>query len=364
MLLDRFIAANREEIVARCQARAATRLATPDQIASPHGVSRFLEQLEDALRRGLEPNPEIAGTAVQGGPDLLLNGTAVSQVVYDYGNVCQAVAELAVEMNASISPADFGTLNRCLEDAIVGAVTENGRARDQSTKDVAAERSSYRLVFFTHELRNLLNTGIVAFEALRSGTAGVSSSTGTALYRSLLGIRSLISRSLAESRLAQDRQNEEHIVVAEFISEIGTSAALEAGAKGIALAVIPGAQGIAIRADRQVLAAVVNNLLQNAFKFTRPHTAVTVSVGASPERVLIEIEDECGGLPGENADALFEPFEQRSANRSGLGLGLAFSRWAVEANRGRIYARSVTPRGCVFTIDLPRVAATAVGCPV
>jgi signal transduction histidine kinase len=52
---------------------------------------------------------------------------------------------------------------------------------------------------------------------------------------------------------------------------------------------------------------------------------------------------------------LFRPFEQRSADRSGLGLGLAFSRWGVEANNGRLYARNLPDRGCIFTVDLPTV---------
>jgi signal transduction histidine kinase len=68
----------------------------------------------------------------------------------------------------------------------------------------------------------------------------------------------------------------------------------------------------------------------------------------------MEIEDECGGLPGGNVNELFRPFEQRGTNRTGVGLGLAFSRWGVEANRGRLYARNLPGKGCVFTIDLPR----------
>ena len=103
---------------------------------------------------------------------------------------------------------------------------------------------------------------------------------------------------------------------------------------------------------------MVTNLLQNAFKFTRLGTRVTVRVGASEERVMIEVEDECGGLPGSNTDDLFRPFEQRGADRTGVGLGLAFCRWAVEANGGRIYARNLPDTGCVFTIDLPRYIAS------
>jgi signal transduction histidine kinase len=42
-----------------------------------------------------------------------------------------------------------------------------------------------------------------------------------------------------------------------------------------------------------------------------------------------------------------------------LGLGLAFSRWAVEANHGRIYAQNLPNRGCIFTVDLPRCLVQA-----
>ena len=114
--------------------------------------------------------------------------------------------------------------------------------------------------------------------------------------------------------------------------------------------------GVTIEADRHVLGAVVGNLLQNAFTFTRPRTTVTLRVSASEERVLIEILDECGGLPGEKVADLFRPFEELPD--AGSGLGLAFSRWGVEANDGRIYARNLPDQGCVFTIDLPRLPAS------
>ena len=147
--------------------------------------------------------------------------------------------------------------------------------------------------------------------------------------------------------------------MAGFIEEVAQAARLEADERDVTFTVTSVEDGVAIEADRQVLASVIGNLLQNAFKFTRPRTTVTLRVGASADRVLIEVEDECGGLPGETAN-LFRPFDQRGADRSGLGLGLAYSRWAVEANRGRIYARTIPGRGCVFTVDLPRAAVPAV----
>jgi hypothetical protein len=87
---------------------------------------------------------------------------------------------------------------------------------------------------------------------------------------------------------------------------------------------------------------------------------VTLSVDASAERVLIEVRDECGGLASGSVNELFRPFEQRSADRTGVGLGLAFSRWGAEANDGRIYARNLPGEGCIFTVDLPRLPVPAV----
>jgi signal transduction histidine kinase len=200
----------------------------------------------------------------------------------------------------------------------------------------------------------LLNTALMAFEVLKTGNVGVAGSTGTVLHRTLRASQSLVTRSLAEVRLTQGIQNREQFRVAEFIEEIASASTFEANARGVGLIVMPVEDALAIASDRQVLAAVVGNLLQNAFKFTRPGTTVTLRVGGSAERVLIEVQDECGGLPSGDVNELFRPFEQRSADRTGMGLGLAFSRWGAEANGGRIYARNLPGRGCVFTLDLPR----------
>jgi signal transduction histidine kinase len=355
-LLYEFIAVHRDEIIRRCRAKVASRSVPPPTPAViDHGVPVFLDQLGDALRLPLVSSPEIGQTALQHGHDLLVQGFTVSQVVHGYGDVCQSITELAVELNAPISSDDFRMLNRCLDDAIAGAVTEYGRERNQSNLDGASAQENERLGFFAHELRNLTNTAIVAFEVLKTGNVGASGSTGAVLHRSLMGLRTLISRSLAEVRLTQGIQHREPFLVSEFIHELTPGATLDAHARGITLTVMPVENGVTIEADRQVLAAVVGNLLQNAFKFTRPRTAVTLRVGASAERVLIEIEDECGGLPAGDAKELFRPFEQRGADRTGLGLGLAFCRWGSDANNGRISTRTLPGKGCVFTVDLPRV---------
>jgi signal transduction histidine kinase len=356
-MLFEFIVTNRDEIIRRCRAKVASRsMPPPTEAEIEHGVPVFLDQLLDALNGRTSNSSQIARTALQHGRELLARGFSVSQVVHDYGDVCQAITELAVEKSAPIAADDFRRLNRCLDDAIASAVTEYGRARSQSAADQYQARESERLGFFAHELRNLTNTSMMAFEVLRTGNVGIAGSTGTVLHRSLMRTVALVDRSLAEVRLTEGAQNQETFLVASLIEDVTPAASMEADAKGITFAVGPVAHEAGIEADRQVLGAVVGNLLQNAFKFTRPHTTVTLRAGVSVDRVLIEVQDECGGLPVTPVDDLFRPYEQRATDRTGLGLGLAFSRWGVEANGGRIYARDLPNSGCVFTVDLPLIA--------
>jgi C4-dicarboxylate-specific signal transduction histidine kinase len=83
---------------------------------------------------------------------------------------------------------------------------------------------------------------------------------------------------------------------------------------------------------------------------------VSLRAVATDKVVLIEVEDQCGGLPPGKAADLFRPFEQRGADRTGLGLGLSISRKSVEANGGELRVRDIPGTGCMFTIELPRLA--------
>jgi signal transduction histidine kinase len=360
-MLYEFITFNREEIITRCRAKVAARsIPLPSEAEINHGVPLFLDQLVGMLRSGDSSTLEIDRSAGQHGHDLLLKGFTVSQVVHDYGDVCQTVTDLAVESSVPISTEDFRTLNRCLDEAIASAVTMYEREKEQSHSDTAMDRDHERMGFLIHELRNLVGTAVVAFEVLKSGNVGVGGSTGAVLNRSLTGLRDLITRSLDEVRLMNVVKNKKRILVADFIEEIAAGALLEADARDLTLVVSPVHVELEIDADRQVLAAVVGNLVQNAFKFTRSQSTVTLGVRASVDRVLIEVHDECGGLlrEGEGKE-LFPSFEQRGTDRTGLGIGLPFSRWGAEANGGRLYARNLPGMGCVFTVDLPRSSVPA-----
>ena len=116
-------------------------------------------------------------------------------------------------MGAPISTDDFGTLNRCLDDAIASAVTEYGRGHNQSALERESVRGNEHFGFLVHELRNLINTAVIAFEVLKTGNVGVAGNTGAVLNRSLIGLRALIDRSLAGVRPAHGAEHREQFQV-------------------------------------------------------------------------------------------------------------------------------------------------------
>lgn len=354
-VLSDFITANRAEIVERCRARVASRMAPrATQLELEHGVPLFLDQLVGTLRSKLDPKTSVEATATKHGNELMRMGFSAAQVVHDYGDACQTITEMAIERGATITTEEFQALNLCLDDAIAGAVTEFGRQRELKIETDDTARATEDLGILAHELRNLLGTATLAYEALLGGNVGVAGSTGAVLGRSLSRMRDLVGRSLVAVRLKVGIEAHERIAVGELIEEVEVAAAMEAKQYGHQLSVEKHHGGAVVRADRQILASIVSNLIQNAYKYTRPHGHVTLRTSTTLGRVHIEVEDQCGGLPPGKAEELFRPYAQHSPDRTGLGLGLAICARGVEAMGGAIRVRDLPGKGCVFTVDLPR----------
>jgi signal transduction histidine kinase len=359
-MLREFILANRELIIERARQRVYKRMpAASNEAQLEHGIPIFLTQLVGALAKlassgGLhlvsDPQQAIDASAALHGRELLRNGFTVGQVVHGYGDVCQVVTELAVETNATFSAADFHVFNLCLDDAIAGAVTAFGQHRENDLAHENAERKGV----LAHELRNLLNAATLSFDVIRRGAVGVGGSTAAVHARSLAGLNTLVERALAEVRLEAGTPKLQRLVLAEFIEEVELVAQMQAQGFGLKLLVSPVDGDLAVDADRQLLGSAVSNLLQNAFKFTRPQGEISLVTHATADRVLIEIQDECGGIPDGKAEELFHPFTQAGADRSGLGLGLSIALAAVRINSGQITVSNTPGTGCVFTVVLPR----------
>jgi signal transduction histidine kinase len=143
-----------------------------------------------------------------------------------------------------------------------------------------------------------------------------------------------------------------------LLDEIAVPARLHAEYRGIRLTVASADPVLGIDVDKHLLASALMNLLQNAFKFTHEHGRVTLRAHGENGRVLIEVEDECGGLLNGEGDGS-RPFgDRRGGDRTGLGLGLSNTRKAVKAIGGEAHTQNLPGKGCIFAIDLP---ATALG---
>jgi signal transduction histidine kinase len=354
-VLGDFITSNRSAIIKHAQTRVATRTSPkPSEAELRNGIPVFLDQLGDALRlaetSAVIAHEELRKSAGRHGADLFRLGLTIAQVVRDYGDVCQSITELAVEQRAPIPPGEFRTLNLCLDDAVASAVTEYSAQGDASSAHAGTER----LGIFAHELRNLLNTATLAYDSIKSGQVPPNGSTGGVLGRSLMGLRDLVDRSLASVRLDAGITHLEHISVAAFVEEVEISGLILAHAKRMQLTVTSVDPTVTIDGDRQILAAALANLLQNAFKFSHQGGNVSLTARATHDRVLFEVEDECGGLPPGKTETMFLPFEQHASDRTGLGLGLAICVKAAKANGGTLGVRDRPGKGCIFTLDLPR----------
>ncbi|GGD91255.1 sensor histidine kinase [Caballeronia grimmiae] len=374
-MLHTFLANNRDELIARCRTNVAQRPARGASVLQlENGVPLFLEQLINTLRieqtdraadsvvvsgspGGNAERSEIGEAAAQHGHELLRLGYTVDQVVHDYGDLCQAITDLAHERDAPFSIDEFRTLNRCLDNAIADAVTEFGYQRDFTVASQRAMEESERMGSFAHELRNFLHTANLAFAAAKAGNLPLFGATGAVLERSLAGLGKLIDHSVEDARISStDSAKWTLFSLSDFINETKHAADLAAQLCGCRFVVTPVDPRLAISGNRDLLYSALGNLLQNAFKFTQPNSDVTLNAYAVADKILIEVKDHGGGLPPGKAEQMFLPFTQFGADKSGLGLGLSIARRSVELNDGVLSVREIPDVGCVFTISLPRHA--------
>lgn len=354
-MLHTFISENRDAILDIASAKIAARdapRATGTELGD--GISQFLDELIETLKfppsQAPSSHPRMEQDSTLHGKVLLGRGFTVAQVIHDYGALCQSITSLAFAREARIGADEFQVLNSCLDDALAGAVTAYVGVRERTIQ----EESTLRLGVLAHELRNHLSAAMLAFDIIKMGSVGVGGQTSAVLDRSLRGLRNLIDRSLAEVRLATDvAESRELISLPTFIEEMEIVAALEARLLDIRFHLAPVPSDAFLYADKQLLASAVSNLLQNACKFTRPGGLVTLQVRVTGDRVLIEVRDECGGLPAGIEPQAMRPFTQAHPNRTGLGLGLVIAQRAITRDGGALRVQDLPGEGCIFTVDMP-----------
>jgi signal transduction histidine kinase len=275
----------------------------------------------------------------------------VSELVHGYGSVCAVVTGLAREVGHDIATSDFEVFNRVLDVAIAESVTAHERER---TTD-ATERENERIGALAHELRNALAAAAMSLTVIKKGTVGTRGATADVLDRSLTLMGTMIDRSLAEVRLRTDpRPVPERFRLADALDQIGATVRHDLERRNLDF-VVEIDRDLEIETDRQFLTSAVSNLVQNALKYTRPRSLVSLRGRRTDDRLVIEVEDKCGGLPPGKIDELFRPFVRGKHQSPGVGLGLSIAMRAIKAISGGIRVHDLPGKGCIFIVELPAV---------
>ncbi len=349
--LHEFMATNRDDLLAASVAEL--RSVSPQY--TDEEVTRHLGLLLDEVIRALQqaagipvrsPLPDTSPVAASYGANRQRRGFAITNIARDLGAISKALGEVGMRRGASFTAADYRIFDECFDSAMAAAIEQYWvRARGQQEK----EHAEY-VGFLAHELRNALATARMALGSMQRQEGAMRHKAQTILERSLGRLADLVDQTLIAVRLesATTAPPREPVGVQALLCELRDGAVPE---RDIDLRVqVDGSPEVT--ADEHLLVSALGNLLQNAIKFTRSGGHVVLRARKEGDAVIIEIEDECGGLPEGAAEDLFQPFVQRGRDRRGIGLGLTITRDAVTAMGGQVSVRNLPGKGCVFSVTL------------
>lgn len=208
----------------------------------------------------------------------------------------------------------------------------------------------------SHDLRSPLTAIRVAAESLASPSVKLSDEDRA---RQLDTVRHeaarldlLVSNLLDLSRLQAGAPVSQPELVS--VDELVSQALAGLGSETRVRVELP-PESLLIEVDPAQVERVLVNLLENALRYSPPETDVLVRVAPVREDVVVRVVDEGQGIPADELDRIFEPFQQLAGadGRRGTGLGLAIARDFAEANGGRIWAESQPGRGASFAVAFP-----------
>jgi signal transduction histidine kinase len=341
---------HREEIVA--QAVRKLRLAHPghddaELFDEMHAAFDNIEHTLERDRGSVEPAaPGLLVDAMDHGKQRHRLAFDPASVVHDYGVICDAVFTVADANGMSPTARETQVFSRVIDEAAANAIT----AYWQEEHTEKRRETGRQLGTLAHELRNALASARMAFQLIREGRAPANGRSAELIVAAFDRMQRLIADALDQARVRGTAPpvRQERVELGALLRDV-----VDATVRYNDVAIdVSADESLAVEADARLLTSALSNLLGNAVKFTRPRGRVEVRSFALGAHVIVEVEDECGGLPEGATDELFQPFVQKGSERSGVGLGLAITREAVEAHGGVISVRNLPGKGCVFRIEL------------
>lgn len=258
---------------------------------------------------------------------------------------------------------EFMYIVKLQRDAVASAARayeelQSKKREAELMRDAAVDASRAKSAFLammSHEIRTPLNGVIGMLDYLMSGRLDTEPRDCVSVAReSALGLLAILNDILDLSKLEAGKMD---VIAAPFdlLALLNSLAALfepQTKAKGISLLVEASAELHPRRSgDGHRIRQILVNLLSNAVKFT-DRGEVALRVSADCEHVRFEITDSGVGIPAEQAERLFQPFQQAHAQHTGTGLGLAICKRLASLMGGSIDYSPTPEGGARFVVEL------------
>lgn len=349
MALSDFLFHHREEILETC--RAGLRVDFNEAAELNRDVELFFDEITSALRRhdgstsAHSPLPGASDAAARLGKQPQRAGVQPAKVPHIFGVLAHAIGAIGERHGLSLGAEEYQVFNACLDCGVATSIEHFWLGESEQRQRHIEERFS----FLTHELRSAIGNAALAFKLLRAGNLELHGHTASVLANNLGRMDALISRTLGKARLSSGVPLDLRPVrVATTLRQLQASAVPER-AISITLEVD---ESLHIDADEMLLWSAIGNLLNNAVKFSCSGGHVTLSCRADDGIVMIEVEDECGGLAETSplfklAQSLAAPGDAPPGEAVGVGVGLGISQRAIEAMDGQFYVKNVARHGCI-----------------
>ncbi len=360
--------ASLEEFVVRRRGPAAARDAATSMVVSLDKSSRQLGELatsivgamdealaeaEEAARRAQRVAGAIAVAAFVA--SVLLSLALMRAILRPLGRLTEGTRELASGRFAhrlpDTAPAEFAGVARDF-NAMAGRLEELDRLKKDFVSTVS------------HDLKTPLSSMQETVEVMLEELPGPL----TPRQRKLLELNRDSARRLAQmltklldlSRLNAESRPELGVVdLAALVRGTVDRFDVARPGRGPSMALIAPVTPLWVRANESGMVQVLENLLENAIKFSPTSSTIRVAVADLPANgtVLLSVADEGPGVPDAEKAAVFDRFHQTSTGRAalnrGVGLGLSICRHIVDAHGGMIWVADHEPRGAVFCVLLP-----------
>jgi two-component system phosphate regulon sensor histidine kinase PhoR len=215
----------------------------------------------------------------------------------------------------------------------------------------------------SHELKTPLAVMTACVETLQDGAVEDADARGPFLQQIADGAHRLHALILDLLSLARIEAGDEAfefgtVAVDQVVGDCIDRHRPRAEAKGMVLEALPPTSPLDVWADEEALGQILDNLVDNAVKYTQPGGTVRVRWSADGESLCLAVEDNGPGIPELDLPRIFERFyrvdKARSRELGGTGLGLSIVKHLTQSMGGTVSAISRLKYGTTFTVNLPR----------